>query len=618
MIAKLSRRSTHPPAADGDDLLAAALPDRVRIAQQRVAHQHDPALVQAYSERELTADRQLAEQVRDFGRRERLARMEAAASAAERVRRTSSVLAEREAADLLRASQAIAEQRHAASPHAKVARLHRRKPLVLGILTTVVVFAMLFSAVTVQRNIIPNGSPSNLLWWLSYGLETLISGMLIALMLSTSDTAEFGVIESKATAYGIEGLLLTVTVTLNIYPYAHAKDLFNVGVHAIAPITIGAALATHRVVAGRYGRAIEVATAAVPAAEDLQVRLAALADVAEAHTRDLVAQDSDTVHPVIVHRAPELDTVQSPHTGTVHTMDSNHPAPVHTVHRAPDTGAVHGDRSPEPETMHPDTVHLDAAPLEETVQFPCTVEDTVHPVTVHRAPEVDEDVRSVRTVHTAQHTVEDIAAPDAGESIVQAIGQQDQGHAYVLTVHGETAGVDVTEQVRTAADSTVQHHAGAVHGEKAGHLDTVHPDAAPLEETVQFPCTVEDTVQPVTVHRAGEPDTVHPGVHTEQVTVQAETVHRAGEPVTEQRPVDDAELWGLAAEVHQRLRRTKFSVEDIARVLTAHRRHGLGADRIYRDKIGPHRETTARWLELAEEVERERTGSMAAVINLRG
>lgn len=277
----LRRFTTNAPAAapQVDDLMAGALPDRVQIAHERLAHQDDPALLEALSERELAAARELAELVRDYERHEQRARIQAAADAAERVRRTAAELAEREAADLLRAAQAIGEQRHSSSPHAKVARLHQRKPRVLGLLAGVVAFSMLFSAVTVQQNIAPTGGVTNPMFWLSYGLEALISAVLVALMLSTADTAEWGVIERLWQVYTVEGVLLTASIALNTFPYFKAGDLTGIGIHAIAPIMIGVALVTHRLVAERYGRAIEQATAAVPDKEDLQERLVALTKV---------------------------------------------------------------------------------------------------------------------------------------------------------------------------------------------------------------------------------------------------------------------------------------------------------------------------------------------------
>ncbi|WP_212748966.1 hypothetical protein [Nocardia cyriacigeorgica] len=277
----LRRFTTNAPdaAPPVDDLMAGALPDRVQIAHERLAHQDDPALLEALSERELAAARELAELVRDYERHEQRARIQAAADAAERVRRTAAELAEREAADLLRAAQAIGEQRHSSSPHAKVARLHQRKPRVLGLLAGVVAFSMLFSAVTVQQNIAPTGGVTNPMFWLSYGLEALISAVLVALMLSTADTAEWGVIERLWQVYTVEGVLLTASIALNTFPYFKAGDLTGIGIHAIAPIMIGVALVTHRLVAERYGRAIEQATAAVPDKEDLQERLVALTKV---------------------------------------------------------------------------------------------------------------------------------------------------------------------------------------------------------------------------------------------------------------------------------------------------------------------------------------------------
>ncbi|WP_330228624.1 hypothetical protein OHA40_21160 [Nocardia sp. NBC_00508] len=275
------RFTTYGPATapQVDDLVAGALPDRVQIAHERLAHQDDPALLEALSERELAASRELAELVRDHERHEQRARIQAAADAAERVRRTAAELAEREAADLLRAAQAIGEQRHSSSPHAKVARLHQRKPRVLGLLAGVVAFSMLFSAVTVQQNIAPTGGMANPMWWLSYGLEALISAVLVALMLSTADTAEWGVIDRLWQVYTVEGVLLTASIALNTFPYFRAGDVAGIGIHMIAPIMIGVALVTHRLVAERYGSAIEQATAAVPDHEDLQERLAALTQV---------------------------------------------------------------------------------------------------------------------------------------------------------------------------------------------------------------------------------------------------------------------------------------------------------------------------------------------------
>ncbi|WP_280245238.1 hypothetical protein [Nocardia abscessus] len=338
-----------PGAPPVDDLVAGALPDRVQIAHERLAHQDDPALLEALSERELAASRELAELVRDYERHEKRARIQAAADAAERVRRTAAELAEREAADLLRAAQAIGEQRHSSSPHAKVARLHQRKPRVLGLLAGVVAFSMLFSAVTVQQNIAPTGGAANPMFWLSYGLEALISAVLVALMLSTGDTAEWGVIDRLWQVYTVEGVLLTASIALNTFPYFRVGDLAGIGIHAIAPIMIGVALVTHRLVAERYGRAIEQATAAVPDHEDLQERLAALTQVGGAGNQILPSILMEPPAPARHNPA----TTQQPASNAEGAAVSAQPAdaPPHersaAVQPAPETSALAADPAPE-------------------------------------------------------------------------------------------------------------------------------------------------------------------------------------------------------------------------------------------------------------------------------
>ncbi|MFE3444525.1 hypothetical protein ACFXNW_15970 [Nocardia sp. NPDC059180] len=353
----LRRLTTHAPtmAPPVDDLMAGALPDRVQIAHERLAHQDDPALLTALSERELTASRELAELVRDYERHEQRARIQAAADAAERVRRTASQLAEREAADLLRAAQAIGEQRHSSSPHAKVARLHQRKPRVLGLLAGVVAFSMLFSAVTVQQNIAPTGGVTNPMFWLSYGLEALISAVLVALMLSTGDTAEWGVIERLWQVYTVEGVLLTASIALNIFPYFKTGDLTGIGIHAIAPIMIGVALVTHRLVAERYGRAIEQATAAVPDHEDLQERLAALTQVGGAGNQilpSILTEQPATARPVGEHQT----SVQE------RPADVEVPLPADADRREPSTVAATEQPTEQNEIEAPATESAKAVP----------------------------------------------------------------------------------------------------------------------------------------------------------------------------------------------------------------------------------------------------------------
>jgi hypothetical protein len=225
----------------------------------------------------------------------------------------------------------------------------------------------------------------------------------------------------------------------------------------------------------------------------------------------------------------------------------------------------------------------------ETVQTPSTVQVTEQAETVHRAREAE---TVELTVHAEQHTVQ-------LETESPAEVSESTGFVSAATVHNASEEVPDTEHL--AAGNEVE-------GSSIPSTEQA--------ETVQTPSTVQVTEQAETVHRAGEAETVHRAPsQTVQVTEQAETVHRAGRSVTEQQMPDDAELWALAAEVHGGVR-TKFSVEDVARVLIANRRDGFGPDRIYRDKIGPHRDISKKWIDRAIEIEQERTAGMAPVISL--
>ncbi|MFD3431291.1 hypothetical protein [Nocardia fluminea] len=345
------RRSSTPRTPDThDELVVGALPDRVQTARERLAHQYDPALLEALSEPELAEERELAEMVREHRRDEQRARIRAAADAASRVRETAKALADREAADLLRAAQAVGEQRHSSSPHAKVARLHYRKPRVLALLVAVVAGSMLFSAVTVQQNIAPGVDVTDPMFWLSYGLEALISAVLVALMLSTTDTSEWNVLtEGKLRqVYLVEASLLLASIVLNTFPYIRDGDVYGFGVHVVAPVMIGVALITHRLVAERYGRAIEAATAAIPDHEDLQARLVALTRVGDAGNlivpailtpADLAEEtDSPVEDAVIAEYEAELretDEQDKPARATEDTADRAHPIARDTADRAP-------------------------------------------------------------------------------------------------------------------------------------------------------------------------------------------------------------------------------------------------------------------------------------------
>jgi hypothetical protein len=261
-----------------DPLLTADLPERVATGRDRLAYQSDPALREALSERELQAERALAERVREHERIEQLAELETAEATAAEVRKTTTELVRTEARDLMQSRRALADQRREASPHAQLAHLYRIKRWSGRALAAVVAGSMLFSAANVQHNLAPGG-PSEPLYWMSYLLEALISTVLVVFMVSGSAVARWKVTEGETTIRWTEAGLLAGSILLNTYPYLRSpQDWSGVAVHSVAPIMMGVALFGHTAVAKRMGAAIAKATQELSVTDDTAERLAELLD----------------------------------------------------------------------------------------------------------------------------------------------------------------------------------------------------------------------------------------------------------------------------------------------------------------------------------------------------
>ncbi|MGX1762539.1 hypothetical protein ACWIGW_45495 [Nocardia brasiliensis] len=275
------RRKPEPPDSSGDPLLTADLPVRVQTAETRLAHQHNPALREAWSERELVAERGVAERIREHDRTEKIAEIEALEATAEIVRKTTTEIVHSEARDLAMAQRALADQRREGSPHAQLAQLYRVKKWSGRALAGVVLGAMLYSATNVQHNLAPGG-PSEPLYWASYLLEALISVVLVVFMLSGAAVTRWKIVEGEDTIRRIEVALLAGSILLNVYPYLRSpQDWIAVGVHSAAPIMMGIALFGHTAVAKRMGAAIAKASLELPPADDTTERLQALRARAE-------------------------------------------------------------------------------------------------------------------------------------------------------------------------------------------------------------------------------------------------------------------------------------------------------------------------------------------------
>ncbi|WP_280357511.1 hypothetical protein [Nocardia otitidiscaviarum] len=585
----MSRTRSSLPSALDDPLLTADLSERVRAAEARLADQHNPALLEALSEEELAKQRELAEWRRAELREAERAELSDQLAAAAAVRKAAKEIRDADIRDAVDARKALAAQRRAETPESTVAELHRYSRWTRYGCAAIIAAGMVWSAINVQQNMAPGGT-ADPLFWASYLIEGMISGLLIIIALGTAKVREAApTLEPSRGTRVAEVGLFALTLGLNTYPYLRAAHWYDAALHAVAPGMIGAALLVLHALGADYAQARRIVSERITGTVQLP-ELPAL----------------QTVHPAPSYPVEQPDTVHRAAPDTVH--------PVDTVHRAVDTVQA--------------TVHRAARDGDDTEQFPCTV----HPDTVHRAaPATAAPVAHHHggdtvqaSVHTEQHTVHPVdRAPR--EADVEAFDYQERDTT-VATVHGGAEDtVHAVETEQSPLDSTVHRAADTVDTVQPAPSEGERPEvgpSTPAADTEQFARTVQSTVHPDTVHRAARAETVQSTVHTVQSTVQStvhpDTVHRAPVPATsEQAAEDPTDLVVLAAEVHSRLSRTKFSVEDVAKVLTANRRHGYGADRIYRDKIGPHRDITSKWLKLAQEIEHERAADMAPVVRLR-
>ena len=466
-----------------DPLLTDELPTRAQIAHSRMEHQYDPALLEALSERELAYERQVAERVRDHSRRETEQRLEAAESAAAQVRRATAEIVRADAQDLVTARKALAEQRRQSSPHAQLASLYRIKTFSSRALAGVVVAAMLWSAVNVQQNIAPTGA-GDPLFWASYLLEALISTVLVVFMGSGSAVAHWKITEGEDRIKRIEIALLAATITLNTYPYFTPLKIWDIVVHAVAPVMIGVALFGHDAVGKRLGAAIDEASRQLPPEDDIAVRLATLTDVtrpvpaitpAEPASEGApeswqVHSDTDTPAPA----AAETNGVQ------VHPHSEMHPANDVQVHPVPNQDAqsvqVHTEVHPADDVqVHPQPdlgtggVHLHPeAPA--TPEQPALKVSLVKPVTDPVHPAEVEDVHRTRSARTgaddsAALAVELVRRGETtkpAEEVAEVLAQAARGIAPTTIakntgIHHKTIGkiLSSAEQVRRPRPAVV-------------------------------------------------------------------------------------------------------------------------------------------------------------------
>ena len=242
-----------PAAAELDPELAT----RVRQAQARLPLQADPALYTALSDEEMDAERELAEKERETAREIRRRRMAADLARAKRDQATAEAISKSEASDARWLERARSKKRRLTSDDAKLAQLTRNSEWSARALVAAVALGMAWSAVNAQHNLVPSGDP---LFWLSYGVEAMISLPLIVIMVAATSATRWGRKMSgdqKKKVVAVELALLATTLALNVGPHLFPSDgqainpgeVFKFG---IAPVMVGVLLQVHTWASDHY------------------------------------------------------------------------------------------------------------------------------------------------------------------------------------------------------------------------------------------------------------------------------------------------------------------------------------------------------------------------------
>ncbi|WP_194817311.1 hypothetical protein [Nocardia sp. XZ_19_385] len=235
----------------------AALAERVATARGKLPLQHDAALVEVLSEEEIAAERDLAEWIRAQRRGQRRRAVQDEIATEKRDRRTSAAIKRVEEADARWHRRALAARRRVANQDARLAQLYRRAEWSSRALIAVVVLGMVWAGVNVQHNLVPSGDMSDPLYWLSYGIEAMISIPIITIMVVATTAARWGRELPRGKIVFFEIALLGTTIGLNAGPHLAAGHWGKAAEYSIAPVMVGVVIWLHAWVSARYAQLID-------------------------------------------------------------------------------------------------------------------------------------------------------------------------------------------------------------------------------------------------------------------------------------------------------------------------------------------------------------------------
>ena len=247
------------PAVGGPALPAelSALAQRVATARGKLPLQADPALFAELSDREIAAERELAEWTRNRRRRQRRRAVSAELAAEKRDRRIALALRRADESDARWHRRARAARMRVSNSDARLAQLFRRAEWSSRALIGVVILGMVWAGVNVQHNLVPSGDMSDPLYWLSYGFEAMISIPIITIMVVATTAARWGREIERGKVVFLETALLGVTIALNAGPHLVGGEPARAAEAAVAPVMVGVVIWLHSWVSARYAQLID-------------------------------------------------------------------------------------------------------------------------------------------------------------------------------------------------------------------------------------------------------------------------------------------------------------------------------------------------------------------------
>lgn len=213
-----------PSAADEERPYSKQLAEQLGEAQDRLALQDDPALVQAKTPDEVAQEQRTQREIRSAFRNEERNRALAQVQACVAERELATDLRKHEHSDTLWFRRARSEAQRLASLSSRTARLYRSYQRQKLALMATALLGILWGAVNVQQGIIQWQSldATHLLWYLSLGLEPLVTVPLVVLMTYQATLAE----EGQQTRWRdqfplrlVEASLLLMACAMNVAPH---------------------------------------------------------------------------------------------------------------------------------------------------------------------------------------------------------------------------------------------------------------------------------------------------------------------------------------------------------------------------------------------------------------